>query len=156
MVPVTVKSIIRKIGKQSVVDVEDPHVFPISHQLHSLRIILRLLGDPLQIAPIPTPRHVLSYVIHALLWDLLPLLHVVRFHAHSPARAPQLGLRAARVLDHQRPRKDQVGVEILHTETHRKQRKQHHESRESHCWFWMGFFVGKGKRARVDRNYGLV
>jgi len=106
--------IIGEIGEQGLINVENPRVFAIVTEFHTLGILLRLLGHHLQIHQVPFPRHVLLDELRALLRHRLPLAQVVRLPSHAPRATSQeyllLHFRHPRVLHYQRPRKHAVLV----------------------------------------------
>lgn len=76
--------IVRKIGEQSLVDVEHPNVLAILIQLNPRGVITGLLRNPLEIAPISPTHHVILHVLAAFPWDRFPGAQIVGLDGESP------------------------------------------------------------------------
>lgn len=110
LLPEIVLGVVRKIGEQSLVNVEDPRILPIPAQFHAARKDSGLARHPIEIEAVRFAQQVVPHVIRALLRDRLPRIDIVGLDGESPAIAlqPDLSLvdllRARGVFDDQRAR----------------------------------------------------
>ena len=102
--------VVRKIGQESLVDVENPRVFAVAGgEIDGAREDGSLFGDSLEIGDVSFTQHVVLYVVGALRWNRAPRGEVVCLRRESPARAMQIDLVSVvslgllrRVLDNRR------------------------------------------------------
>ena len=85
--------VVRKIGQESLVDVENPSVFAVAGgEIDGAREDRSLFGDSLEIGDVAFAQHVVLDVVSALRRNRAPRGEVVCLRRESPARAMQIDL----------------------------------------------------------------
>lgn len=89
LLPESVDGIIGNIGKQRLVDVEDPRILPVAHDPDGLGEGQGVNGDDIRVRQVAVPVHVLRYDLEAFGRDGPPVPGIVGFHGEPPAVAEE-------------------------------------------------------------------
>lgn len=79
--------IVREVGEERLVDVEDPRVHPVGGDLDGLRELQRVLGDSGRVRQVPVPGNVVLDEVQAPRGDGIPFPGVVGLDGELPALA---------------------------------------------------------------------
>lgn len=83
--------VVRNIGEQGLVNVENPGVSPVAGDPSRLGVRRRVIGNGLQLRTVEIAGDVVLHEIHALLRHSCPSAGVVGLHREPPAMAEQIG-----------------------------------------------------------------